>query len=225
MKRLLALASAATVVAWPLVYVANAEPSQSSGSQSDTVTGPRVTVRATTEPADYDWAKLQTGARVAYVSSGSRLLTGRMIDNDLHSVFKFSASDSAPTVIVELAQTERLHRIAAVFKAGNAKVDFYLLDQLPKNPRDLQSMKPFATVTDAPGATGETSVDFAPNNARYVALRWVRNDPNEPIEVAEISAFSSDPTDPEFADALHLADNVNSNTGPINPPPIPILSP
>src|ERR1700747_478589 len=88
---------------------------QTDDRSSDAITAERVTVRRT-EPREFDWAKLQARARVAYVSSGSRILTSRMIDNDIETAFRFSPSDSSPTVIVELAKVQALHRVTALFK-------------------------------------------------------------------------------------------------------------
>jgi hypothetical protein len=147
-----------------------------------------------------------------------------MIDGDPQTAFRFSASDSSPTVMVELAQSERLHRVTVVFKAENAPVDVYLLNELPKNADDLRFLTPLATIVDPPDNRGTASVDFTASGARYVALRWNRNKSQEPFEVAEISAFSNDPTDLTFGQDPHLA----VNTGPsfaTEAPTVPVVSP
>jgi len=62
----------------------------------------RVMVRSS-EFREFDCAKLEAKARVAYVSSGPGTQSGRMIDKDLQTAFRFSASNTSPTVIVELS--------------------------------------------------------------------------------------------------------------------------
>ena len=212
----------AIVVVWSLSAFGSPEPSGANGSTVETST---VTVRGT-EQREFDWAKLQARAQVAAVSSGPKTLAGRMIDDDLRTVFRFSASDNSPTVIVELAQAERLHRISAVFKAGQAHLDVFLLDKLPRDPRDLQAAQPFASIAETEKDPGRASVDFSPNSARYVALRWTRIKSNEPFEVAEVSAFSDEPTDSESETPGHLAD-ANGITSELvsDPPPIVVASP
>jgi hypothetical protein len=226
MKLLLATVCAATAVSWSYLASADPESSEATGSQSAVETAPKVTVRAA-ESREFDWAKLQARARVAYTSSGPRILAGRMIDNDPQTVFRFSASDSLPIVIVELARSGRLHRLSAVFHAENARLDFFLLDELPKSGRDLESVKPFASVSDAVANHGKASIDFAPNNARYVALRWTRHKSRDSFEVAEISAFSNDPSDADFSNSVRLASDNGTNSGGLvtDPPAIGVVSP
>jgi hypothetical protein len=226
MKHLLATVCVAATSSSFSFALGNPQSSEPSGSQSAIDTGPRVTVRGT-ELREYDWAKLQARARVVYISSGPKALAGRMIDNDPQTVFRFAASDSLPTVIIELAHSERLHRLSAVFQSENARLDFFLLNELPKNGRDLESVKPFASFVDRIENRGKASVDFAPNNARYVALRWTRYKSRDPFEVAEVSAFSNDPTDMDFSNSVHLASDNGTNSGGTvtDPPPILPVSP
>jgi hypothetical protein len=177
-----------------------------------------------TEVREFDWAKLQARARIAYTSSGPKTLSPRMIDNDLQTVFRFSESDKSPTVIVELAKSAQLHRVSAVFKAEDAKVEVFLFNELPKDIADLQFTKPDASVVELPDQHGMVTVDFSVSSARYVALRWSRNKWREPFEVAEISAFSNDPTDLISDQDARLADNAKT-FAVLEPPPIPFVSP
>jgi len=224
MKCLLATLSLVTLLFGSSVASANPAPSGSKGTQSSVETTSRVTVRGT-EQREFDWAKSQARAQVAGVSSGPKTLSGRMIDNDLRTVFRFSPSDSSPTVIVELAQAERIHRISAVFKAEQATLDVFLLDKLPKDVRDLGAAQPFASVSDTKGNPGWASVDFSPNSARYVAFRWKRFKSNDPFEVAEISAFSNEPTDWAFENPSVADAGTSSGSLVTNPPPIVPVSP
>jgi hypothetical protein len=194
-----------------------------SAQEIDNVTTTRVTVSGT-EPHEFDSAKLQARARIVYTSSGPRTLGGRMIDDDLHTVFRFSESDRSPTVIVELAHSTRVHRVNASFKTEGARLDVYLLNEMPKNPADLQFAKPEASVVELPDEHGFVKVDFPAGSARYVALRWTRNRWREPFEVAEISALSNDPADLVFEQEVRLADNSGIfTTSP--PPQVPVVSP
>jgi hypothetical protein len=182
-----------------------------------------VTVRGT-EIREFDWAKLHAQARIVYISSGPKMLSGRLIDNDLQSVFRFSESDAAPIAIVELASGVNLHRVSAVFKAEDAKVDVFLLNKMPKDPADLRFSTPDASVTTLPDERGTMTVNFAVSSARYVALRWKRNRRDEPFSVAEISAFSNDPTTLVSGEDAALA--VNAKTFAIAAPPtVGVLSP
>lgn len=142
----------------------------------------------------------------------------------LQTAFRFSESDPSPTVIVEFAQSAKLHRVGTVVKAEDVKVDVYLLRELPKDVADLRFVKPDMSAIDLPDSRGMVTVDFAVTSARYVALRWTRNKSQEPFAVAEISAFSNDPADLNFGDDVRLADNVKRFAAP-EPPPVPFASP
>jgi hypothetical protein len=147
-----------------------------------------------------------------------------MIDNDMQTVFRFSESDKSPTVIVELAQNANLHRVTTAFKAEDAKLDVYLLNELPKDASDLRSAKPVASIVDSPNNNGVMTTEFSVSNARYVALRWTRTRWQDPFEVAEISALSNDPADLIVGEDMKLADNTVPNFVP-QPPTIPVVSP
>jgi len=207
-----------------LAMLASGESIRSETNRADLAeaVSPRVTVRGT-EVREFDWAKLQARAHVAYISSGPRTLTGRMIDNDLTTTFRFSESDVSPTVIVELAQSVQLHRVRTVFKGENARLDIFLLNELPKNENDLRLAKPFASSVDLPKNQGMVTVDFSAGSARYVALRWTGNKSREPFQIAEISAFSNEPADWIDSDP-YLAANSGPNFFPSGPPPIPVIS-
>ena len=177
-----------------------------------------------TEVREFDWAKLQARARIAYTSSGPKTLSPRMIDNDLQTVFRFSESDKSPTVIVELAKSAQLHRVSAVFKAEDAQLEVFLLNDLPKDPSDLRSATHAGPMIEIPDQRGMATVNFSVSSARYIALRWKRNKREDPFTVAEISAFSNDPTDLISDQDARLADNAKA-FAVLEPPPIPVVSP
>ncbi len=202
-------------------------------AQSGSGSYPTVTVQATA-PAEYDWAKLGAGGRVVYVSSGMKVLADRMVDNNLGTIFRFPASDTRPTVIVELAQTQMLHRVSAVFKSGDARLDVFLLNGLPKAQADLRSENGLAAIVDHLREGWFGARDFAPSNAHYVVYQWTRKNSNGPFEVAEISALSAEPIEsilPAFAGGqMHFPneggqDFSNSLGVPADPPVIAAASP
>jgi hypothetical protein len=146
------------------------------------------TVSAQSDAPEFDLAKLHARARVIYVSSGAQPFAVRMIDSDGRTAFRFSGSDFHPTVIVELAHTEKLHRVTAAFPAEATRLDVYLTNELPRDRADFRFLTPVASVVDFDG-DGKAVVDFAPQDVRYVALRWTRQAGSQPFKVTEISAF------------------------------------
>jgi hypothetical protein len=180
---------------------------------------------------NFNFANLYAKARVIYVSSGLEETARRMIDDDTITAFQFAASDPHPTAIVELAGTERLHRVSALYKMQPGRLDVYLLKQLGSNPGDLSDARPIASVTDTK-AGGKAAVDFDPQGARYVALRWTPLDPAATkggFEVAEIHAFGDVPLSMLNAYEVPEVYANNSNAGslggvPVDTPVIPLVS-
>ncbi|MDQ2867320.1 MAG: hypothetical protein M3R59_02755 [Verrucomicrobiota bacterium] len=149
----------------------------------------------TSDAINFDFANLYARAHVVFVSSGNKALAPRMIDDDAQTAFAFAPGDPNPTVIVELAEEQRLHRVSALYKMASGHLDVFLLDRIRDNPADLSGMTPIASVDDQDGK-GSTAVTFQPRGARYVALRWhprqADHDARD-FEVAEISAFGDVP--------------------------------
>src|SRR3954471_6525849 len=180
---------------------------------------------------NFNFANLYARARVVFISSGSEEYAKRMIDDDVITSFQFAPSDPHPTVIVELAERERLHRVSAVYKMEKGRVDVFMLEHLGTNPGDLSGAKPIASVTDTDGS-GKAALDFDPHGARYVALRWTPADATTPrgFEVAELSAFGEMPlsmlSTQEMPDVY--ADNSVGLMSPplvVQPPVLPLVSP
>jgi hypothetical protein len=143
---------------------------------------------------NFNFANLYAKAHVVFVSSGALATARSMIDDDTMTAFRFAPSDPHPTVIVELAARERLHRVSALYKIQAGQLDVYLLKELAENPGDLTGAKYISSVTDR-DAKGKAAVDFDPQGARYVALRWTPAAPDNPrgFEMAEINAFGNMP--------------------------------
>jgi hypothetical protein len=161
---------------------------EATAAEANSATYPAISVQAD-EQVDYNWAKLDSEARVVYVSSGARSLAFSMIDGDPRTVFRFSGADLHPTVIVELGRSEQVHRVTALFRAENVKLHVFLLNSLPRSPRDLGGAKPLACIFDRLDS-GKAGVEFDPTNVRYVAVQWSRPiATSSPFEVAEVSAF------------------------------------
>jgi hypothetical protein len=184
---------------------------------------------------EYDLAKLDARARIVYVSSGAIAFTVRMIDNDLKTGFRFPGHDLHPTIIVELAEHEPIHRVGAFFASEeNTKLDVYLLDQLPKNLGNLDGAQPL-NCSIGHADPREAAVDFEPTNVRYVVYRWTREKKTKsPFQVAEVSALSSvapEKIPPVFAEnEMHFTNETNidfsNKLGTLaDPPSVAVVSP
>ena len=138
--------------------------------------------RVVVDAADVDLAKAQSGGETVFVfvSSGQRLAAFHATDCDRRTTFQFFSSDPRPTLIVKLAESKRLHRVSVVVGSEAGKVDVYLLDEISNDPSNLDKTRPLVSIVDL--AIGrEAVVDFAPQKARYITLRWT----------AKVSAFST----------------------------------
>jgi hypothetical protein len=168
---------------------------------------------------NFNFANLYARARVVFVSSGAEEFARRMIDDDAVTSFQFAPADPHPTVVVELAERERLHRVSALYKMQAGRLDVFLLHDLGTNPGDLSGLTPVASVTDATGG-GKAAVDFDTEGARYVALRWtpVEQGSRTSFEVAEVSAFGDMPL--SMLSTSELPDVYADNSMGLMSPPI-----
>jgi hypothetical protein len=227
MHALLAMSCLGTVFCIPSVFgTGTTEPTNASAAVTNG------------QPADeavtVDLAKLTLGGRIVYVSSGAKALVTEMIDNDLRTASRFANSDLQPTVIVELARSDQIHRVDAVYTSESVKLDVYLLNELPKNPGDFRALTPIGSIVDVANR-GEATLDFAPRSARYVALRWTRQGPGrEPFHVTEVSVFAAvarDQVPPVFdVPDLHIAGesavDLSNKLGTLaDPPKVASVSP
>lgn len=180
---------------------------------------------------NFNFANLYARAQVVFVSSGAEEFARRMIDDDAVTSFQFAPTDAQPTVIVELAESERLHRVSALYKMQAGRLDAFLLQELRNNPGDFSGLTPVASATDAAGG-GKAAMDFDPKGARYVALRWTpaEQGSGKGFEVAEVSAFGDMPlsmlSTSELPDVY--ADNSMGLMSPpliTQPPRLPLVSP
>jgi hypothetical protein len=194
---------------------------------------------------NFNFANLYARARIVFISSGMEEYARRMIDDNVATAFEFAPADPHPTVIVELAERERLHRVSAVYKMEKGRLDVFLLQDLGANPGDLSGPTPIASVTDTDGG-GKAALDFDPHGARYVALRWTpavlearttadSKDSQDlsdvaPIakgphgfEVAEVSAFGEMPL--SMLSTLELPDVYADNFAGLKSPPLVVQAP
>jgi len=179
---------------------------------------------------NFNFANLYAHARIVYISSGPAEFANRMIDDDVITAFEFAPADPHPTVIVELAERERLHRVSAIYKMAKGRLDVFLLQDLGTNPGELSGAKPIASVTDTDG-DGKAALDFDPHGAHYVALRWTPADNSAPhsFEVAEVSAFGEMPLSMlstiETPD-IYADNSVGMMSPPLvlQPPVVPVVS-
>ena len=172
-------------------------------------------------PDEVDLAKVQAGGKIVLISSGVRGAGFRAIDDDHRTTFRFSRDDARPTLIVQLIENRPIHRVSAVVGSESGKIDVYLLNELPRHPTDLDALNSIGSITNVAVAR-EASLDFAPQNARYVALRWtLSNQAPEALNVAEVSAFSTGYT-PAGTAALASDPPIYLVGGP---PVLPLVSP
>src|SRR5207253_7247378 len=96
--------------------------------------------------------------------------------------------------IVERSAVQRLHRVSALYDMQAGRVDVYAMDKLPADPENLDGLTPIASAIDNAGE-GKASVNFNPQGARYIALRWTRDRSHnsDVFRVAEINAFGDVP--------------------------------
>lgn len=176
---------------------------------------------------DLDSSKLLADARVVYVSSGSALSGARVNSGGGRTFFRFSGSDLHPTVIFELAQSQEIQRVGAAYPTSAAKLDIYLLNELPPMSGGFLAQKPSASIADSVERTG-TAIDIPPTTARYVILRWTRDKASgQPFEVVEINVLGVVSREKEQGTQQTnrtLADSSNFAPPP-DPPKIPSLSP
>jgi len=173
---------------------------------------------------NFNFANLYARARIVFISSGQKEYAKRMIDDDVITSFQFAPADPHPTVIVELAEHERLHRVSAVYKMEKGRLDVFLLENLGTNPGDLSGKTPIASVTDSDGG-GKAALDFDPSGARYVALRWTPADASagRAFEVAEVSAFGEMPL--SMLSTVELPDVYADNSIGLMSPPLVVQPP
>jgi hypothetical protein len=168
------------------------------------------------DSSSFDLAKLSADAKVVYVSSGSLSLARRIIDGSPSTSFDFSSFDLHPTVVVELAEDRRVHRVTALCKMEDGRLDVYLLDKFDDGSTDFIKAKPIASITDPNG--GKAAVEFEPHGARYVALRWTRGKTTAAsFKVAEVSAFADSNSVFDFVPPPSVAQStiqMTSNGGP-----------
>jgi hypothetical protein len=180
---------------------------------------------------NFNFANLYARAHVVFVSSGMEESSRRMIDDDVITAFRFAPTDPHPTVIVQLADRERIHRVSALYKMEKGRLDVFLLNDLATNPGELSGASPIASVTDT-SANGKAAVDFDPNGARYIALRWTPFDLNNPrgFEVAEVCAFgemSLSMLNTQEMPDIYADNSIGLMSPPLvfQPPVLPLVSP
>jgi hypothetical protein len=173
---------------------------------------------------NFNFANLYARARVVWVSSGSKVTSDRMIDDDPTTGYDFAPNDPHPTAIIELSTDERLRRVSAIYNTERGQLDIYLLNDL-SDPGQLDRLKPAVSIPDNAGA-GKAAAEFDPRGARYIALRWTpagQNSTQQNFEIAEIGAFSD--AVPTILDVQGIPE-ITANASALNlPKPPPVLVP
>jgi hypothetical protein len=169
-----------------------------------------------------DMAKVHSGGQIVFVSSGQKLAVSHAIDDDRRTIFQFSNSDPRPTLLVKLNETRPVQRVSLVPGSAAPRVNVYLLDELPRTASDLDALKPLTSIVNLVVGR-EASAEFAPQNARYVALRWVLANPAAgPVKVAEVSAFAQ--TDSRHVSDLLAAAAPADSFQVVEPPDVSVVS-
>ncbi len=169
-----------------------------------------------------DMAKVQAGGQIAFVTSGQRPAVFHAIDDDRRTIFRFSESDAHPTLIIKLNETRPVSRVSLVPASKTVQVNVYLLEELPQKASDLDALKPLTSIVNLVVGR-EAAAEFAPQNARYVALQWILAGPSAgPVKVAEVSVFAQSDSR-HVSDLLAVADPAVSFQ-PIEPPDVAVVS-
>lgn len=142
---------------------------------------------------NFNYANQYAFGHVIYVSSSGPSSPSRMIDDDASTFFSFAPNDPRPTIVIALANGQKLHRVTALSAISDARVEVYLLDRLETDSGDLSRARLVGSTTT--NSSDETlAVDFTPQTAHYVALRWYPKHPSKAIaQVAEVCAFGTIP--------------------------------
>ncbi len=195
-----------------LLFITPPAPAADEGSNQSTAAGEEIV----------DMAKAQAGGQVAFVTSGQRPAVFHAIDDDRRTIFRFSESDAHPTLIIKLNETRPVSRVSLVPASETLQVNVYLLNELPQKASDLDALKPLTSIVNLVVGR-EAAAEFAPQNARYVALRWIVAGPSAgPVKVAEVSAFAQSDSR-HVSDLLAVADPAVS-FHPIEPPDVAVVS-
>ena len=178
---------------------------------------------------NFNYANLYANARVVYVSSGTKTVARRMIDDDPLTAFSFAPTDVHPTAIVELADNQRLRRVSAIYEMQPGRLDIYVLNELPEEIARLDAAKPVVSLTDK-GGTGKGAADFDPHGARYIALRWTPkpgDGQSTSFTIAEIGAFGEGSVSLANLNEVpeRLAQSPPVTVVPVEPPVVVPVSP
>jgi hypothetical protein len=177
---------------------------------------------------NFNFANLYARAQVVHVSSGDKDRVQRMIDDDPTTAFAFLQNDAHPTVVIELAENQRLSRISAVYERQPGQLDIYVSNQLPDVAKLIET-KPLMSVRDQAGS-GKAGADFNPRGARYVTLRWTPANPGHDqhvFKIAEIGAFGDGAIRSFDLERIpeQFAQNTTTFANPSEPPVIVPVSP
>ena len=131
----------------------------------------------------YNHTDIHAKARALYVSSGSDVKqANNMIDDQPATSYSFAAEDGTPTTVIDLGAASNIRRVSAVYSARPGKMNFYVMQSLPKttgaapqtltvDDATLGSMAPVASFEDD-GTQGRASVEIPQTTGRYLMVRW-----------------------------------------------------
>jgi hypothetical protein len=100
---------------------------------------------------------LHDKARALYVSSGAEPKgANNMIDAQPATAYGFAADDAAPTTIIDLGKESKLRRISAIHSPQPGSMEFYVLQSLPSDAKNLEVKTPSPQTGLAAISTGGT---------------------------------------------------------------------
>ena len=158
-----------------------------------------------------------TGARVAYVSSGSGDPTA-LIDADSSTTYRFDSTDPYPTVIVDLGGAESVDRVSALYSKSDVRMAIFAMNELPEaedwvgrtsfDEATLDAYRPQNVGTDLE-KEGRIALSVPTDTARYLIFQFARSEnATDNFEVNELAAFSQNFNDSHVV----LADEWNAKS-------------
>jgi|GEM_PF-2817316 len=148
---------------------------------------------------DYNLVSVYSGARLAYVSSGSGDATA-LIDGDSSTSYSFDSTDEYPTVIIDLGVQQAVTRASALYDQKAAKLAFFSLTDLPESTdwvgrtsfeeQELARYRPVGLASDN-GGLGRAAMDFDATEGRFVVFQFApASSEGANFEVVDLAAFA-----------------------------------
>jgi hypothetical protein len=173
----------------------------------------------------YNHSDIHAKARALYVSSGSDVKqANNMIDDQQATSYSFAAEDGTPTTVIDLGADRNVRRVSAVYSARAGKMNFYVMQSLPKtngaapqaltlDDATLSGMNPVASFEDD-GTQGRASVQFPETTGRYLMVRWTpAAQADTAFTLAEVAALGGAQGNTQHGTIIRWQDNARRQDG------------